>query len=222
MAIAPILTYDSLVKLIYAYLERNDDDVTNFIPYAILLCESKLSNKVKQLGQQSVTLAKATDSTGIIQKPTRWRKTISIHWIGQPPAAGQTAPNHVELFPRGYEYVREFKENISGLQVTPTYYADYNFDYWLFAPAPTSGDLFEIIYYERLNPLSSQNQTNWFTINAPEAMIYGTLLEMTPFLKNDSRLPTWQAAYEAAVSSLVQQDVSRIIDRSTVRQEQQG
>jgi hypothetical protein len=215
MATAPILTYDSLVKLIYAYLERNDQDVTDFIPYAIMLCESKLSHRVKQLGQQNVALATMTDATGIVKKPVRWRKTISMHWLGQ-------APNltHKEMYTRSYEYVRDYKENTS--VGSPLYYADYNFDYWLIAPAPVTGDKIEILYYERLNPLSSENQTNWFTINAPEAMIYGTLLEMSPFLKNDPRIGTWQAALEASINAIVGEDVARIADRSTTRQEQQG
>jgi hypothetical protein len=219
MAIAPILTYDTLVNLIYAYLERRDDDVTNFIPFAIMLCESKLSNRLKQLGQQAVTVARMTDATGIVQKPVRWRKTISMHWIGQ---TGSLESTRSEMFNRSYEYVRDYKESIVNTTAKPLYYADYNFDYWLVAPAPKLNDQLEILYYERLNPLSTENQTNWFTINAPEAMIYGTLLEMTPFIKNDPRIAVWQAALQASMSSLVEEDTARAADRSTIRQEQQG
>jgi hypothetical protein len=63
--------------------------------------------------------------------------------------------------------------------------------------------------------LDSANQTNWFTIYAPQALLYGSLLQAMPFLKNDERLPMWQAQYQQIVSTLKAEDVTRIGDRQT-------
>jgi hypothetical protein len=81
------------------------------------------------------------------------------------------------------------------------------------APTPAGAYPFEVIYYERVQPLDSSNQTNWFTIYAPQALLYGSLLQAMPFLKNDARLPMWQAQYGAIVASLKTEDVQRIADR---------
>jgi len=83
------------------------------------------------------------------------------------------------------------------------------------APTPAAAYTFEILYYERVQPLDSTNQTNWFTIYAPQALLYGSLLQAMPFLKNDERLPLWQAQYQQIVSTLKAEDVIRIGDRQT-------
>jgi hypothetical protein len=47
-------------------------------------------------------------------------------------------------------------------------------------------------------------------------MLYGTLLQAMPFLKNDERIPMWQAQYTQVVQTLKVEDLSRIGDRQTV------
>jgi hypothetical protein len=73
-----------------------------------------------------------------------------------------------------------------------------------------------VLYYERLQPLDSSNQTNWFTIYAPQALLYGTLLQAMPFLKNDDRVPLWQAMYQQSMDVLVAEDKLRMADRQAV------
>jgi len=75
------------------------------------------------------------------------------------------------------------------------------------------------VYYELPPLLDDEQQQNWLTNFAPNALLYGTLLEATPFLKNDERIPVWQQFYQMAVQSLNEEDIKKIIDRSTTRQE---
>jgi hypothetical protein len=83
------------------------------------------------------------------------------------------------------------------------------------APTPDQAYAFEVLYYERIQPLSSENQTNWLTQNAPTAMLYGTLLQAMPFLKNDQR-QIFQQKYIEAIKSLKTEDVSRVGDRQAI------
>lgn len=220
---APVaLTFNSLFQLILFYLERNDQDVRDFIPYAILFAESKISNKMKQLGQQAVANATINYTPGpnalppgALQKPTGWRKTISVRWLGQ-----ASSGNDEDLYVRSLEYCKNYTKNKAATDVVPKFYSDYNFDYWYITPEPVNNDQFEIIYYEKITPLGPNSQTNWLTINAPELIMFGTLLEMEPFIKNDPRIPTWMQKYDDAMQSLIAEDVSRIGDRNTLRQDQ--
>jgi hypothetical protein len=75
---------------------------------------------------------------------------------------------------------------------------------------------YEVLYYERVQPLDITNQTNWFTQYAPQAMLYGSLLQAMPFLKNDERIPMWQAQYDRVIATLKAEDVARIGDRQAV------
>jgi hypothetical protein len=63
--------------------------------------------------------------------------------------------------------------------------------------------------------LSSANQTNWLTQNAPNAMLFGTLLQAMQFLKNDQRT-IFQQKYTEALRSLKTEDVARVGDRQAV------
>ena len=73
-----------------------------------------------------------------------------------------------------------------------------------------------MLYYERIQPLDSSNQTNWFTIYAPQALLYGTLLQAMPFLKNDERTPLWQAQYDQIMQTLMAEDKLRMADRQAI------
>jgi hypothetical protein len=72
---------------------------------------------------------------------------------------------------------------------------------------------FEVLYYERLQPLDSSNQSNWFTTYAPQALLYGSLLQAMPYVKNDERMQMWQQNYDLIIQTLKAEDVQRIGDR---------
>jgi len=50
-------------------------------------------------------------------------------------------------------------------------------------------------------------------------LLYAALLEATPFLKNDERIATWQAAYDRAAQAFSGEDLSKILDRTASRSE---
>jgi len=119
------------------------------------------------------------------------------------------------VFLRKYEYLREYWPDPTQTDV-PAFYCDYDYTHWLVAPTPDQAYSYEVLYYERVQPLDETNQSNWFTQYAPQALLYGTLLQAMPFLKNDERIPVWQSLYDKAVAMLQNEDITRIGDRQTV------
>ena len=204
MTTASVMTYDSLVLNIQQYLERTDAQTIAQIPNFIMLAEQVIASQIKFLG--NLTVAESTMTTGnpVLDKPVRWHKTVSMNVT----VDGQRQP----IFLRKYEYLREYAPD-STATGTPKYYSDYDYTHWLVAPTPDQDYSFEILYYERVQPLDSTNQTNWFTVYAPQALLYGSLLQAMPFLKNDERMPMWQANYDQIMQTLKQEDVQRIGDR---------
>lgn len=203
------LTYDNLITTVLQYLERSDAATTDQIPTFITLCEFEIAQQIKTLGQQQVIQSTMTIANPVIAKPARWRKTTSMNIT----VSGVIQP----VFLRKYEYLRTYASS-STTQSTPLYYADYDYEHWLVAPTPDLAYAFEVLYYERLQPLASDNQTNWLTQNAPNAMLYGTLLQAMPFLKNDQRA-IFQAKYKEAMDALKLEDQLRVGDRQTVAQD---
>lgn len=204
MTTAVVMTYDSLASDIQGYLERTDTATVEKIPTFIMLAESVIASEIKFLGNLTVVESAMTLNNPVLQKPSRWHKTVSMNVT----VDGEKQP----VFLRKYEYLREYWPNDTKLDV-PKFYCDYNYDNWLVAPTPSANFDFEVLYYERVQPLDSTNQTNWFTIYAPQALLYGSLLQAMPWLKNDDRMPMWKAEYQAIIATLKAEDVTRIGDR---------
>jgi hypothetical protein len=201
------MTYDSLVENIQSYLERNDTSTLDKIPLFIMLAEQVIAAEIKFLGNLTVNTSAMTIGQATIDKPARWHKTVSMNVT----VSGERQP----VLLRRYEYLREYWPNPTNTDV-PKYYCDYDYTHWLVAPTPAAAYDFEVLYYERVQPLDSSNQTNWFTIYAPQALLYGSLLQAMPFLKNDDRVPLWQAQYQAIMQTLMTEDKLRIADRQAI------
>jgi len=207
MPVAAVMTYDSLVDDIETYLERTDQATINKIPTFIMLAEQVLAADLKFLGNLTVATSNMVQGQATIDKPARWRKTVSMNVT----VGGQRQP----ILLRKYEYLREYWPD-PALEDAPKYYCDYDYTHWLVAPTPDDDYSYEVLYYERLQPLDSSNQSNWFTQYAPQAMLYGSLLQAMPFLKNDERMGMWQAQYDQIVNVLKTEDTLRIGDRQAV------
>lgn len=201
------MTYASLVTDISSYLERTDTATLEKIPTFIMLAEQVISTEIQFLGNLTVVTSTMNIGEPIIVKPARWRKTVSVNLIDN----SQRQP----VFLRKYEYLRNYWPNATQTD-TPVYYCDYDYTHWLVAPTPDLAYNYEVLYYERVQPLDITNQTNWFTQYAPQAMLYGSLLQAMPFLKNDERIPMWQAQYDKVIATLKAEDVARIGDRQAV------
>jgi hypothetical protein len=204
------MTYNSLFNDISSYLERTDTATLDKIPTFIMLAEQVLASEIKFLGNLTVNQSTMVSGDPVITKPARWRKTVSINVT----AGGERRP----VFLRTYEFLRQYWPDESQEDV-PKYYADYDYTHWLVAPTPADPYNFEVLYYEEVQPLDASNQTNWFTQYAPQAMLYGSLLQAMPFLKNDERMPMWQAQYDKIVTQLKTENIQRLGDRQAVAQD---
>lgn len=200
-----IMTYDSLVLNVQQYMERNDADFVAQIPNLIALAESSIAAELKTYLQLIVVETTLAQGQEVLNKPARWRKTVSMKTNGKP------------VLLRSQDYIAQYlSESDPGL---PKYYADYDFNNWNFAPTPDQDYPVEIIYYAEIQPLDATNQQNLWTAIAPQAMLYGTLLQAQGYLKALDKLPVWKSYYTDAIAVLKKEDNSRRIDRNTTIQE---
>jgi hypothetical protein len=207
MTVAAVQTYDSLVADISSYLERTDAATLQKIPTFIMLAEQVIASQIKFLGNLTVQQSNMVATQSVVNKPARWHKTVSMNIT----VNGTRQP----VLLRKYEYLREYWPDATKTGV-PEFYSDYDYTHWLVAPTPDENYAFEVLYYERIQPLDSSNQTNWFTIYAPQALLYGSLLQAMPFLKNDERMPMWQQQYDLIIQTLKAEDVQRTGDRQAI------
>lgn len=70
------------------------------------------------------------------------------------------------------------------------------------APAWVAGGNLTMFYMKKELPLSDSNATNWYITNAPDALLYGALLEASPYLMSDNRVDIWEKFYSRAINAL--------------------
>jgi hypothetical protein len=215
---ATAMTFNTLKQDVQRYLERgntlaSDPIVFEQIPRLINLAERRIARELKVEGFINVVSGTLSAGQSVYPKPDRWRDTVSVN-IG----TGATLNNRKFLFTRAYEYLRSYWPNAQDTDL-PVFYSDYDYSHWLLAPTPDQDYPFEILYYELPPLLDDSVQTNWITEYAPQLLLYGTLVEATPFLKNDERIPVWQSMYDRAAAMLNGEDLAKILDRSAVRKE---
>lgn len=209
-------TFATLQDDMRSYLERGstlESDPTVFlqIPRLINLAERRCARELKIQGFINVVSDTFIVGQSVYAKPDRWRETVSMNF-----GSGATKSVRKGLFARAYEYLRAFwpDESVTG---EPQYYADYNYTNWLILPPPDAAYPFEVLYYQLPALLDDENQSNWLTNYAPELLLYASLLEATPFLKNDERIATWQNLYDRAAAMINGEDLAKILDRAAVR-----
>jgi hypothetical protein len=209
------MTFDSLKVDLRRYLERgftlaDDPYVYEQLPRLINMAERRIARDLKIQGFIVAVTTSLANGVSTYQKPNRWRDTISM--------TVSSGTSMTPVFTRSYEYCRNYwpDETQTG---QPEFYADYDYTHWLIVPTPDAAYDLEVLYYELPALLDEAQQTNWLTEYAPNLLLYGALLEATPFLKNDERITTWQNFYQAAANALNQEDLKKITDRDSVRTE---
>jgi hypothetical protein len=86
----------------------------------------------------------------------------------------------------------------------PKYYALFDDNSFLLAPTPDQTYTFELHYKYRPASLTttSGTDTTWLSDNAPDAILYGTLVEAANFLKNPQETALYEQRFVQAVNGL--------------------
>ena len=209
------LNFSTLQDDMKAYLQRNgplDPTTEAQLPRLINLAERGIARELKIQGfiVPVTTVLPASISTLI--KPDGWRETVSMFYG----VTGSQA--RTPITPRSVEYIRSYWPDPTQTGA-PLFYADYTYSTWLFGPTPDVDYNMEIIYYSLPPLLDSVNTTNWLSDFAPEVLEYRAFWEMALFIRAPDDAQTWQQKYTDAMNSINQEDLQKIADRSTTRQE---
>lgn len=200
------MTWSTLIDDVLSYCERNDEETRDQIPRLIVLAENRLASEVRGLGFLRVLRGNMQAGNPVIDKPETWRETASFRVFNTTKSRN--------VYKRKYEFCRAYSDD-TGMKATPKYYADYDFNKFFVVPSPDRNYDFELVFYERPTPLSKQNETNWTTVNAPQLLLYATLLEAQVYLKKDDRIATFKDLYLQAAQAVLGEAQRRELDRSS-------
>jgi hypothetical protein len=192
-----IQTTSDLLAAAVEYLAR-DQDVTLIarVPTFIQLFEAKVNrtlfSRQMETRSQTVTDPSASTEPEFITLPADFQTMRRIRLsseIGKPSLQFLSGTQMDEM--------RTSAADVSGV---PRYFSIFGNEIELL-PTPAAVTTLEMIYRANLPSLNA-NSTNWLLALAPDAYLFGLLLESAPYIKQDARIQVWAAAVQSALVDL--------------------
>lgn len=182
---AVITNYATLQTAIADYLAR--DDLTSFIPNFVQAAENKLYRTLNLRAEE--TALSVSISNNVAAVPSDF-KALKFAYYDQTPVRLLQWVSIDELY-------RDYPDRSDQGEPSVISREGTNF---VFGKPSQDGTL-KGIYYKKLDPIRTTDGT-WYVVNAPEVLLYGSLLEAEAFIHNDPRLMVWQQMYSDALDSL--------------------
>jgi hypothetical protein len=101
-------------------------------------------------------------------------------------------------------FLQEYAPDAS-VEGEPRYYASFDYQNFIVAPTPDASYDVELHYYYRPASLTAQadDGTTWLSVNAPQAILYGSLIAAYTFMKGEADvLQNYNAQFTEAVGRL--------------------
>ena len=89
----------------------------------------------------------------------------------------------------------------AGTLDTPCIYAPQG-TIFRFGPTPDATYAIELVYYASLPVISTSVATNWLSLNAPEIIQFGAIMEACLWLKDDNRAAVWEGRFSQTLNDL--------------------
>ena len=170
----------------------NRSDLTSDIPTFIQLAESSLK-RVLRTKHRTLSTAATVSGTGTVTVSG----TVENYELQISSPVASAGP----IKPVSLGEVRRYQSQYDGDNGRPLYGAIVNTTLYL-APIPDDAYTVEIEGEPSFSALSDSNTTNYILDDYPDIYLYGSLMQAEPFLKNDSRLATWEKFYTRGLAEL--------------------
>jgi hypothetical protein len=182
-----------------AYCDRYDDELESAIPYFMRVVESKVNSALKT-GEQSVRsqiyLEVDQEYYGL---PDDWAGFRDVERLSPGQRTGTTlsylAPEAMnKINQKYYDHRRHPYYTVIANQIQVS------------APATGSDEILEVVYYQKVPRLSSDQQSNWLSERAPDVYIFGLCSEISAFAKDEVLFQGYDFRFKEALSQLTQDD----------------
>lgn len=186
-----ISTYDELVTAVGSWIKRSD--LTTSIPDFIRMGELRIYRDLRVRAME--TTLNSAIASGVVAVPSGYVAMKHAYIDGTPVQ---------KLQRKDAEWVYQ-NYPVRSASGQPKFFAR-EADNFIFGPYPDDGYTVKGIYYKRLTALGTSNQTNWFTENAPDLLLWAALVEAEPFVMNDARTALWAGKYETTKERIQRED----------------
>lgn len=182
-------TYADLTAAVGRWLSRSD--LNSVIPDFISLAHAEIN---RQLRLRQMENEFTTNAAEEIDLPDGFRQFRRMKVNTNPPE------------PLSYMSDEDIDTKYSGQTGVPKFYTIVNNKVRL-SPAPDGDYTVTFVYFKELE--DPQLDTNVVFQEHPDLYLFGALVQATPYLKNDARLPMWKQRYEEVKAQVqVENDIA--------------
>lgn len=191
------MTYDELVTNIRNYMETDSNVLSNsVINTFILMTENKILREIDLEVFRQNAIGSLTAGNRFLTMPN----DILTHRYMLVRNSGTNEETFLDF--RDVSFVKEYWENSTELGF-PKYYAVWNENTFVVAPTPNLSYSVELGYIRKPAGLSSSNQNTWLSVNAPEVLLYGCLVQAYSYTKGPlDMLGYFSNSYKEALGGL--------------------
>ena len=188
-------TFDSLKTAIQDYQETSETTFVNNLSVFIKEAEERILKNIElPVFRKNVTGTAAADNT-YLATPTDFLAPYSLAVI--------SSSEYEYLLFKHVTFIRSYTPN-TATTGTPKYYALFDDNTFILAPTPSTNFTFELHYKFRPASLTAGagSGTTWLSENAPDALLYGSLVEAATFLKTPEEAARYDQRFAQAVAAL--------------------
>jgi hypothetical protein len=189
-------TYTTLKTAIQDYLDSTETSFVSNLPTFITTAEERILKNVQLNDFRKNQVGNLTALGPYLETPTDYLSPFSLAVI-------DSSSNYSYLLLKNVSFIRDYTPNptTTGL---PKYYAEFDDNTFIIAPSPDAAYEVELHYYHRPASLTttSGSETTWLSENAPNALLYGSLVEACTYLKNYEIIPAYESKFVEALVSL--------------------
>ena len=189
-------TLTTLTASVQEWTQNDESTFVAEIPFFIKNAEERIFKVVALDYFRKNATGVMTSGNKFLQKPSDWLANFSLSFVN-------SSSENVFLLQKDVNYLQEFHPNPSTTG-TPRFYASFDVNNFIIAPTPNSNFTVEVHYYYRPASLTTDDSgSTWISTNAPDALLYATLIEAYTFMKGENDLlQLYTARFTEAISRL--------------------
>jgi hypothetical protein len=189
-------TLTTLTASVQEWTQNDESTFVAEIPFFIQNAEERIFKVVDLEYFRKNATGVMTSGNKFLQKPSDWLANFSLSFVN-------SSSENVFLLQKDVNYLQEFHPNPSSTG-TPRFYASFDVNNFIVAPTPNSNFTVEVHYYYRPASLTTDDSgSTWISTNAPDALLYATLIEAYTFMKGENDLlQLYTARFTEAISRL--------------------
>jgi hypothetical protein len=195
------MNYSELVAVSIAYADRYDLEVEQNMDNYIIMVEARINRLLKTRKQSARVYTATIADQDYYSLPPDYAGMRDVQLNSDSPLTSHSVSPVSYLSPEIFN--RRQNEPYGGC----VYYTVLADQIQIFPKPTEDGQTIEMVYYQKLPPLTALNTTNWLSEDYPDIYLAGITAEIELFAKNYETADGWFERMKISVNELDNTDI---------------